>query len=63
MEVQVIIDQVENNSANGTVIPWTSAVPGAAVNWTSQEDTARRRNPDVFKTGKKNPNEVCHLAL
>mmetsp|Transcript_56977 Transcript_56977/g.112250 ORF Transcript_56977/g.112250 Transcript_56977/m.112250 type:complete len:782 (+) Transcript_56977:126-2471(+) len=58
MEVQVIIDQVENNSANGTVIPWTSAVPGAAVNWTSQEDTARRRNPDVFKTGKKNPNQV-----
>lgn len=58
MEVQQILYIVQNKSANGTVIPWTTAVPGASTNWTSVEDTRRRRNPDTFKTGKKNPNQV-----
>jgi hypothetical protein len=57
-EVQVMLNAVTNKSANHTVIPWTTAVPGAATNWTSVEDTRRRRNPDVYKTGKKNPNQV-----
>ena len=37
---------------------WTDAVPGASTNWTSVSDTARRKLPNVMKTGKKNPNEV-----
>ena len=37
MEVQRIIDAYQLD------IPWTSAVPGATVNWTTVEDTRRRR--------------------
>ena len=40
------------------VTPWTSAVPGAATNWTSEAETRRRRAPDTFKTGKKNARQV-----
>jgi hypothetical protein len=57
-EVQVILDGIQNKSANATAVAWTTAVPGASTNWTSVEDTRRRRNPDTFKTGKKNPNQV-----
>jgi len=60
--VQNILYAVQNKSANGTAIPWTSAVPGASFNWTSVEETRRRRSPDKLKTGKKNPNQVCALV-
>lgn len=61
LEVQNILYVVQNKSANGTVIPWTSAVPGASFNWTSVEETRRRRSPDKLKTGKKNPNQVSGI--
>lgn len=61
-EVQVILDAIQNKSANGTAIAWTTAVPGASVNWTSIDDVRRRKNPDVFKTGKKNPNQVSDVG-
>lgn len=48
---------------SGTVVPWTSAVPGAAVNWTSIEDTRRRRSRDTLKTGKNNAAEVSRYVL
>lgn len=56
LEVQNLLYIVQNKT--GEVIPWTSAVPGASTNWTSIEETRRRRAPDVFKTGKKNANQV-----
>lgn len=55
-EMQVLLDAVANKT--GEAIPWTAAVPGAATNWTSIEETRRRKNPDTNKTGKKNPNQV-----
>lgn len=60
LEVQAIIDMAEEKS--GQPIPWTSAVPGAAFNWTSVEETYRRRLPDTFKTGKKNKNQVSQYV-
>lgn len=58
----MILDAIQNKSANGTAIAWTTAVPGASVNWTSIDDVRRRKNPDVFKTGKKNPNQVSAVG-
>lgn len=65
LQVQSIIDRLQNSSAassfnvtlNGT-IPWTSAVPGPTVNWTSEAEVRRRKNRDTFKTGKKNSRQV-----
>jgi hypothetical protein len=57
-EVQNLLYVIQANDPNNTEIPWTSAVPGAATNWTSEDDVRRRRNPDVFKTGKKNKNQI-----
>lgn len=65
LQVQTIIDRLQNSSAassfnvtlNGT-IPWTSAVPGPTVNWTSEAEVRRRKNRDTFKTGKKNSRQV-----
>jgi hypothetical protein len=44
------------------VIPWSVAVPGPAVNYTSIDDARRRRNFDTLKTGKKNPNQVAQYV-
>jgi hypothetical protein len=60
-EVQIILNGIQNKT--GQVIPWTTAVPGASTNWTTVEDTRRRRNPDTFKTGKKNPNQVREPSI
>ena len=46
----------------GSDQPFTSAVPGAATNWTTVEETRRRRNRDVYKTGKKNPHQVSQYV-
>jgi hypothetical protein len=54
--VQMLLDNVY--AQTGVKVPWTAALPGAATNWTTIPDTRRRRSPDVFKTGKKNINEV-----
>jgi hypothetical protein len=40
-------------------IAWSTAVPGAAINYTSFADTRRRRSPDTFYTGKKNKNQIA----
>ena len=37
---------------------WTTAVPGAYINYTTVDDTRRRRTPDTLKTGKKNLKET-----
>lgn len=37
---------------------WTTAVPGAYINYTTVEDTRRRRTPDTVKTGKTNSKET-----
>lgn len=37
---------------------WTTAVPGAYINYTTVEDARRRRTPDIVKTGKKNQKET-----
>jgi hypothetical protein len=37
---------------------WTTSVPGAYINYTSVDDTRRRRTPDTVKTGKKNSKEI-----
>jgi hypothetical protein len=58
MEIDKLLTVVATKSANHTVVPWTNSVPGGAFNWTSIEETQRRRQNDVFKTGKKNPNQV-----
>lgn len=55
-EVQGIINVIA--AKTGKVIPWSSAIPGVAYNYTSIEDARRRRNVDVYKTGKKNLNQV-----
>jgi len=44
---------------NQSVDGWSTAVPGAATNWTSIDDTRRRMNVVVQKTGKKNKKEVA----
>jgi hypothetical protein len=43
----------------GMTIPWTTSIPGAQINWTSIEDTRRRRAPDYLKTGKKNSRQIA----
>lgn len=55
-EVQLILNRINSTT------PWSTAVPGAATNWTSIEDTRRRRPPDTFKTGKKNTKEVAQYV-
>lgn len=52
VEVKNLLDEV----APGT--PWSTAVPGAAVNYTSKVDSMRRRGADIVKTGKKNRKQV-----
>jgi hypothetical protein len=49
-------------AATNSTIPWTSAVPGAANNYTSIADARRRRSPDTMKTGKKNKNQVSQYV-
>ena len=63
IEISKILQIVQNKSANHTVVPWTNSVPGGAFNWTSIEETRRRRQNDVFKTGKKNPNQVFIMDI
>ncbi len=36
---------------SGLVIPWTEAVPGITVNFTSESEVRRRKMPETFKTG------------
>lgn len=54
--VSAIIAQLEAKS--GQDIPWTASVPANSWNWSSYEDVVRRRMPDVYKTGKKNPHQI-----
>lgn len=61
IEVQKLL-VIAQEKTNKTV-PWTNSVPGGAFNWTSVEETRRRRQPDVFKTGKKNPNQVGQYVM
>jgi hypothetical protein len=63
MEIDKLLTVVATKSANHTVVPWTNSVPGGAFNWTSIEETRRRRQNDVFKTGKKNPNQVRSVVI
>jgi hypothetical protein len=63
MEIDKLLTVVATKSANHTVVPWTNSVPGGAFNWTSIEETRRRRQNDVFKTGKKNPNQVRFVVI
>mmetsp|Transcript_28012 Transcript_28012/g.47086 ORF Transcript_28012/g.47086 Transcript_28012/m.47086 type:complete len:810 (-) Transcript_28012:345-2774(-) len=58
LEVQGILDLVIAKSPNITSIPWTNAVPGASTNWSSVEETRRRRAPDTYKTGLRNKNQI-----
>jgi hypothetical protein len=55
-EVQKLLDGLY--AQKGLFVPWSSAVPGAATNWTTIEDTRRRKTTDVYKTGKKNKQQV-----
>lgn len=55
-EVQLLLDIIEMKT--GEVTPWSTAVPGAAVNYTSIDDARRRRANDLQFTGKKNVNQV-----
>jgi hypothetical protein len=55
-EVQGLIDK----TAPGT--PWSSAVPGVAVNYSSISDARRRRNLDTQKTGKKNVHQIAQYV-
>ncbi len=61
-EVQVIIDGINAGKPPSEQLAWTSAVPGASFNWTSIDETRRRRGPDTFKTGKKNKNQVAQYV-
>ena len=63
VEIDRVILAVQNKSANGTVIPWTNSVPGGAFNWTSVAETRRRRQNDIFKTGKNNPHQVGQYVM
>lgn len=56
-EVSAILAEVK--AKTNVTVPWTSAIPGAAVNYTSIYDTRRRRTPDTFYTGKKNKNQIA----
>jgi len=53
LEVQAIVDLLP------VPVPWTSAVVGADVNWTSIEDRRRRRGPDTLRTGKNNKLDIA----
>ncbi|RYH18302.1 hypothetical protein EON65_27325 [archaeon] len=59
-EVQHIIDIL--SAKIGKKIPWSTAIPGASINYTSIEDTRRRRTADTFKTGKKDTMEVSRYV-
>mgnify|MGYP003385382755 FL=1 len=41
---------------------WSTAVPGIAVNYTTESDTTRRINPIVQKTGKDDLSQVGELV-
>lgn len=58
MEIQKLVDVIKSKNSS-IVIPWTTAVPGATTNWTSEAETRRRRSPDTLKTGKKNTRQVA----
>lgn len=60
LEVQNLLNVI--SAKTGQVIPWTSGVPGATNNYTSIDDTRRRRNVDVMKTGKKNLNQISQYV-
>lgn len=40
-------------------VPWSAAIPGAAINYSSIADTRRRRTPDTLYTGKKNKHQIA----
>lgn len=42
------------NAANMSDVPWSTSVPGATTNYTSEEDWARRNSPNTQRTGKNN---------
>lgn len=54
----VLTLMVASEQPEDVIAGWTTAVPGVAANWTSIDDTRRRRAPDTVKTGKKNGKEV-----
>mmetsp|Transcript_9558 Transcript_9558/g.17942 ORF Transcript_9558/g.17942 Transcript_9558/m.17942 type:complete len:704 (-) Transcript_9558:163-2274(-) len=42
---------------------WSTAVPGVAVNYTTESDTARRANPLVQKTGKDDMTQIGEIVV
>lgn len=54
----VLMLLIESGADEQTISEWTTAVPGVAINFTSIEDTRRRRAPDTVKTGKKDGKET-----
>jgi hypothetical protein len=56
LEVQQILNMLQMKT--GMVVPWTSAVPGITVNYTSVSETRRRRGMDTLHTGKKDTKQV-----
>lgn len=56
-QVSYILAEVK--AKTNVTIPWSTAVPGAAVNYTSIHDTRRRRTPDTLYTGKKNKHKIA----
>ena len=53
MEVQKLLIATNNSDT-----PWSTSVPGATSNYTSEDDARRRAGVVVQKTGKKNTAEV-----
>lgn len=60
MEVQGILNLLEAKTGKKT--PWTSAVSGAVTNYTTVDDTRRRRQRDTLRTGKKNKKQVMQYV-
>ncbi|KAJ1438553.1 CD36 family-domain-containing protein [Ochromonadaceae sp. CCMP2298] len=57
VEVQGLLNVVAAKTGKA-LPPWNTAVPGGSTNWSSIEETRRRRAPDTFKTGLDNINQV-----
>ena len=50
---------IDNKTGSSLAGGWSVAVPGVAVNYTSQQMAARMKNPNVQKTGKGNTKNVA----
>lgn len=57
LEVQKLLDILELKMP-GEEVPWTSAVPGITINYTSISETRRRRGMDILHTGKRDTKQV-----